>query len=189
MGSGPGQDAASEPSTTETPPPASRRAAREFEYPAPPGPSTGAILSVFLLVGIGILLVLMVTGYNQQIPYLHPSTGPKVTVAGDRVSVEYQYLSNGSLSNSTIGELCPGCPFTVPAGTTFSYTLEFGFGSNESQDLNSLSVQPPFHLVSTDARLPIHVAAYLSQTIQLTIGAPAAGGVYVLPLAASVSVT
>lgn len=145
------------------------------------GLSIGGALAAIFAIAVVVLLVLMVTGYNQSVPYLHPASAPSVTLAGDRDTVD-SLMSNGTWVNVTESTLCSECPYSVTAGSQFTYTITLtnGFSPN-GMEVQTLSANSPFQLVSWTPQHEL-IAAGLSQEISLTMVAPSSSGVYVIPL-------
>jgi len=143
---------------------------------------------VLFAVVIALLLVAMATGYNEQVPYLHPSPSGGVLVIGDRSSFHYLFVGNGTQLNATVGSLCPDCPLHVAAGSSFNYTLMLVNELNSSYELTTVSAAAPFGLGATQPELPFFLAGHLSETLTLTVRAPPEGGTYVLGLSLELSV-
>lgn len=164
-----------------------RRRNREHElYPEDIVPPTSGIsaatgASILLTVLVIILVILMATGYNQNIPYLHPATSTQATIAGDRQTITYQYVGNGSSTIVTIGTLCAGCPMALATGSTFTYKITLSDPLNQSIELTGIIAQAPFVLSSYEPTQPLIVSG-LSQPIDLNLVAPANAGLYTIPL-------
>jgi len=135
-----------------------------------------------------VLLVLMASGYNREVPWLHPAASTSATIIGDRDQVTYLFLENGTLLNDTFSALCPECPITVASSGSFAYSLTVTNPFNASMEVTHLSAAPPFTVLGTSPAPPQPIAAGLSQTFELSLRAPTAGGVYAIPFVLSVSV-
>ena len=160
-----------------------------FDIPARGhGPSMGGVVAVLFAIIIALLIVAMATGYNQNIPYLHPAANNNVSVVGDRTVYAFLFVSNGTLVNSTVGTICPTCPISVPPGGAFNYTLRIVNDLNSSIDVTSITSGSGFTIGSVTPRLPIFLAGDLSEEVTLAILAPNNGGVYVLPVTLGISV-
>lgn len=162
------------------------------EFPGPtqlPPSSTGAAVVAVLLCIVVILVVLMVTGINQEIPYLHPASGNTVTVYGDRVTYDYEFVANGTLQNVTNGYLCAQCPIHLAASAGFTLDLNITNPNNASEDVGRLVVSPPFVLASVTPSASTVIAAGLSEAYTLTVEAPAEPGAYVVAIVASINVS
>jgi len=182
-----------------SPPTGGSRASGSSRYPAgiyPPdvleegrGTSAGAGAAVVLAVIVVMLLVLMVTGYNNSIPFLHP-TNASVTVIGDHLNESLLFVSNGSRASSTTSELCPMCPLAVTAGSQFSYTVTLANafnGSGEALNLEGMVAFSPFQLDSYSPS-SVSVAPGLTVSESLTLTAPSSGGDYAVTIVASMDV-
>lgn len=190
--------AAAKPST-ESPSPPPRASRDPTDEPVEPGhlpgptelpPSgLGAAVAAVLLCIVVILVVLMVTGINQQIPYLHPTSGDAVTVYGDRVTYDYEFVANGSLQNVTTGYLCAQCPMHLTTSAAFTLDLNITNPNYASEDVGRLVVPPPFVLEAVTPSASTVIAAGLSEAYTLTVQTPAEPGTYVVSIVASINVS
>ncbi len=139
-------------------------------------------MAVALLLVVIAFLALMVTGYNDRIPGLHPSSSSSVDVAGDRTSTTYLFVASGTILNTTGGVVCPACPFAVATSSSFAYNLTFSDPFNRSLEVRTLSATPPFHLEALSPSIPLSVDPGLSVAVQLTLVAPPNGGTAIIPL-------
>lgn len=157
-----------------------------------PGPSSaGTAVAVVLLVVVILLVAVMVTGINEQIPYLHPSSGAsqQVTVYGDRLTYDYEFVANGTLQNVTTGYICSQCPLTLATGASFTLQITVSNPNNATEEVNRFSTQTPFALLSVSPGSAVPIAAGLSEAFTLTLAAPATVGTYVAPITASINVS
>jgi ribosomal protein L40E len=159
----------------------------EDVVPPTSGISASSGVAILLAVLVVILLVLMVSGYNQAVPYLHPASNTQATIVGDRLSATYSYVSNGSSVTSTIGTLCPNCPMDLTTGSSFTYKITLANTQNASIELTSISTEPPFKLSSYQPSQQLIVAG-LSQSFTLTLVAPTSPGLYTIPLVVAFNV-
>jgi hypothetical protein len=148
--------------------------------PSGPGISLGGAAAAIFLVIIVILLVLMGTGYNNNIPYLHAGSPPGLTIAGDRDTFHY-LLANGTIVTTVVDSLCAQCPFTVPYGAQFTYTINITNGFSGVLEVTAISTLSPFE-VSGFTPVQTQVAGGLSQDYTVTIDAPDQGGAFAVPL-------
>jgi hypothetical protein len=135
---------------------------------------------VLLAVVVVILLVLMATGYNNNIPYLHASNAAGVTIAGDRDLIQFQ-LSNGTTDRESVGSLCALCPFSVGLGAQFTYNVTVTNEFDVPMEVDGISTTSPFGIV-TWGPTQLEVAGGLSQEYAVTVLAPGQTGVYTVPL-------
>jgi hypothetical protein len=154
-----------------------------------PGSSPGGGAAILLAILVVLLLIVMITGWNNDVPYLHPSTKDQVTVAGDRTTYSYLFLHNGTRLNTTLGELCPNCPFDVAPGADFSYPFDLVNPMNQSIELTSMTAAPPFQVVSYAPSENSLLPGGLSQELTLTLLAPSNAGVYAVSLGVGVDVS
>jgi len=153
------------------------------------GPSWTGALAAFLILVVVLLVAVMVTGYNNSIPGLHPVAGTTVTVAGDRQTVSYLFAKNGTWTNVTQGDLCAGCPLTVSSGSRFYYPLMIANTLNASFEVTGISALLPFHLPLTSPALPVVIVPGFSQLFNLTVTSPTTAGTYALSISIAATVS
>lgn len=173
-------------STPKAPPKLGSRTPVHELYPdevvGPPsrGMSLGGGVAITLAILVVVLLVLMVTGYNNGIPYLHPASTAGATIVGDRDSLSY-LQANGTTVTSTMSGLCPECPFTVGLGAQFTYDLNLTNDFKNRSEVGSISASSPFSVVSWGP-IGTEVGGGLSQEYTIILQAPSQSGVYTVPL-------
>lgn len=177
------------PAPKTGPPPPEPPTYPDLDAPAPS--NVGSALAVVFLVIIVILVALMATGLNEQIPYLHPVGGPTqvLTVYGDRLTYAYEFVANGSLQNITIGYICPQCPLSLPTGTSFTLQFSLSNPNNATEEVDRFTTQAPFALKSVSPSSAVPIAAGLSENFALTFEAPETVGTYVVPIVANINVS
>ncbi|SRR5579871_185182 len=153
-----------------------------------PGVSASGGATILLAVVVVVLIFLMVTGWNSQVPFLHPSTNSGVTVIGDRTTYSYLYVQNGTMLNATAGTLCSGCPLEVPPGATFTYALTLVNDGNHTIEIAGIAVAAPFSLLSYTPSGTFLIAPGLSEPAGLHLVAPSGAGTYAIPILISVDV-
>jgi len=137
--------------------------------PAPRKSRAGLVIVVLVVIA-AVLAVLYFGGYLSS---------PAVKVTGTNWTINYG--STSGYFGPSPQRTCERCPFNVLVGGQFTYTITLtSTAIILDHNINSVTIEGPFTLVSVSPTLPISVTPGGSATITLTIQAPSSGGSLVL---------
>ena len=138
--------------------------------PAPRKSRAGLVIAVLVVIA-AVLAVLYFGGYLSS---------PAVKVTGTNWTINYNGATRDYFGPSP-QSTCDRCPFNVLVGGQFTYTITLtSTAIILDHNINNVTIEGPFTLVSVSPTLPISVTPGGSATITLTIQAPSSGGSLVL---------